>query len=138
MGMMVDSCVFIAAERKQFDLAGFSAANDPLGFMSAITLSELLHGAHRAQTEAHKQARRSFIHDRLGEFTLVDFGQIEVETHAELTASLEKKGASIGSYDSLIAATALAHNWSVATLNVTEFQRVPNLRVIDASNWQLK
>lgn len=138
MGMILDSCAFIAAERKQFDLAGFSAANDPLGFMSVITLSELLHGAHRAQPESRMQSRLNFVHTRLGEFSLVDFGQIEAETHARLTADLEMKGLLIGAYDSLIAAAALAHDWSVATLNMSDFDRVPGLKVVDATPWLVK
>jgi predicted nucleic acid-binding protein len=58
--------------------------------------------------------------------------------HAGIVAILEGSGQSIGLKDSMIAATALAHEWSVATLNLSEFQRVPGLKVIDAAPWLVK
>jgi len=49
MGVILDSSVLIAAERKRFDLVGFLSAhaNDTI-FITAITASELLHGCERA------------------------------------------------------------------------------------------
>lgn len=52
--------------------------------------------------------------------------------YAEIRAGLERTGQIIGPYDLLIAAHALALNLPLATDNVREFSRVPNLRV---ENW---
>jgi tRNA(fMet)-specific endonuclease VapC len=52
---------------------------------------------------------------------------------AMLRADLRRRGAPIGHYDLLIAATGLAHNLTVITHNTREFNRVPGLQVED---WQ--
>lgn len=53
---------------------------------------------------------------------------------ATLRASLQRAGQPIGPYDSLIAATALAHQIILVTHNTKEFQRVNGLVVED---WQV-
>jgi len=50
---------------------------------------------------------------------------------AELRYALERRGMGIGPMDTLIAATALAHNATLVTRNVREFGRVPGLKVAD-------
>jgi tRNA(fMet)-specific endonuclease VapC len=138
MGVIVDSCVFIAAERRRFDLEAFGKENDPASFMSTVTWSELLKGLHRASAEPIREGRRSFIYGLLPDFPLINFGREEAEIHAKITAALDVSGQRIGAYDSMIAATAVAHDWSIATLNLSEFQRVPGLKVIDAAPWLVK
>jgi tRNA(fMet)-specific endonuclease VapC len=51
---------------------------------------------------------------------------------AELRQALERRGEPIGPMDTLIAATALAHNATLVTRNVREFGRVPALKIV---NW---
>ena len=53
MGLILDSSVLIAAERKRFDMDAFIEAEAPTDavFISTITASELLHGVHRAIPE---------------------------------------------------------------------------------------
>lgn len=48
MGVILDSSILIAAERKRFDLVGFFSAhaNETI-FITAITASELLYGCER-------------------------------------------------------------------------------------------
>ena len=135
MGVIVDSCIFIAAERKRLDLAAFVEVNDPQRYMSSATLSELLRGVYRAGTGERRMHREQYVRGLPERFPVVDFGVSEAESHAILVSSLEAEGHPIGAYDSIIAATALAHDWSVATLNLSEFQRVPGLKVVDASPW---
>ena len=50
--------------------------------------------------------------------------------HAEVWADLAGHGAAIGAHDLWIAAAAITHELSVATLNAADFGRVPGLRVI--------
>jgi tRNA(fMet)-specific endonuclease VapC len=49
--MLIDTSVFIAAERGQLDLDTIITAHqgEPVA-LAAITASELLHGVHRART----------------------------------------------------------------------------------------
>jgi tRNA(fMet)-specific endonuclease VapC len=49
MGVILDSSVLIAAERRRFDLIGFlSAHSTDAIFITAVTASELLHGCERS------------------------------------------------------------------------------------------
>jgi tRNA(fMet)-specific endonuclease VapC len=52
--------------------------------------------------------------------------------YADLRASLEKQGLSIGPMDSLIAAHALSVDGTLVTNNIKEFMRVPKLKL---DNW---
>ncbi len=45
-----------------------------------------------------------------------------------IRASLRRLGTPIGTYDCLIAAQALRHDWRLVTPNVNEFSRVDGLR----------
>ena len=61
MGVVVDSSVFIARQRQRFDWHGWIASlGDAEMFVTAVTLSELLHGAHRAQTDEQRESRLLF------------------------------------------------------------------------------
>src|SRR5262245_51711737 len=130
MGLMVDSCVFIAAERNKLDLASFKQVNGPECHMASVSWSELRRGVHRASTSVIRARREEYLRSLMASFPIVDFSILEAEKHAAIVAELEAKGKGIGAYDSMIAATALAHDWSVATLNLSEFQRVPGLKVV--------
>ncbi|MFM6254402.1 MAG: PIN domain-containing protein, partial [Dolichospermum sp.] len=65
--------------------------------------------------------------------TVLNFTLQEAEKAAEIRSILKIAGSPIGSYDVLIAATALSHNLMIITSNVREFQRVPNLQI---ENWR--
>ena len=58
----------------------------------------------------------------------------EAAAAADIRADLRSRGQPIGSYDVLIAATALANNLIVVTHNTREFGRIAGLKVED---WQL-
>ncbi|HXI73083.1 MAG TPA: hypothetical protein VNN22_22310, partial [Verrucomicrobiae bacterium] len=60
-----------------------------------------------------------------------DFAQARV--HARIWANLETRGQVIGPHDLQIAAAGLALGYEVATLNTQEFQRVTELKVVDAT-----
>jgi tRNA(fMet)-specific endonuclease VapC len=62
---------------------------------------------------------------------ILPFGSNEATASAKIRAKLEKKGRTIGPYDILIAGTALANNGTLVTHNVSEFNRVDNLRIED-------
>jgi predicted nucleic acid-binding protein len=61
---------------------------------------------------------------------VLDFGMAEARRHAELWAGLARKGTTVGAHDLMIGATALAHGYSLATLNVRDFRRIPGLRLV--------
>jgi tRNA(fMet)-specific endonuclease VapC len=138
MGVVIDSSLFIAAERRRFDWVGFHAelAAEPL-YLTAITLAELLHGAERADTRERRATRRHFIAEVEARYPLLSFGREEAVEYAALWAELSARGVLIGTHDLQIAAIARRFRYRVATLNGAEFQRVPNLGVIDAAPFRL-
>ena len=130
MAVIIDTSVFIHAERHRtgIDMSRWRDRGSQL--LCAITVSELLVGVHRANTEARREARRLFVERILSSIPVLDFTAVVARTHAEVNANLKQLGTPIGLHDLLIAATARFHGLSVLTCNVAEFSRVPGLEVL--------
>jgi len=62
---------------------------------------------------------------------VLQFGEPEARSAAEIRATLESTGEPIGPYDVLIAATARANGCTLVTRNLGEFTRVPGLQTVD-------
>lgn len=132
MGVVLDTTVLIAAERGRLDLGALLAtAGDEPVVLPAVVASELLHGVERAQPPEVKEQRHLFVEWVLATVPLAPFGLEEARDHARLWAHLAAKGQLIGPHDLLIAATALAAGFRLATLNRKEFRRVPGLVLVD-------
>ena len=97
--------------------------------MAAITASELLHGVHRADP-ANKLSREAFVEMLLHAFPPVPFDLLAARAHSRLWADLAKRGLDVGPHDRIVAASALAMGWRVATGNVRHFERIPGLEVV--------
>ncbi len=130
MGIIVDTNVFIHFEKsgESFDWSHWG--HSERGSVSVVTVSELLIGVHRANTEARRRSRALFVESVIAEFDVLDFSLDCARLHAETSAELTKSGQRIGAHDLIIAATARLHDFSILTNNVAEFSRVPGLRVI--------
>lgn len=61
------------------------------------------------------------------------FNREDAARYAEIRCKLEKIGRGIGPIDTLIAAQGLRLGATVVTHNISEFRRVPKLKVVD---WQ--
>ncbi len=126
--MLLDTAVLLAAERGTFDMPGYLAAlGDAPVALAAVTASELLHGVERARDAATRQRRSEFVEGVLANVPVIPFGLAEARAHARIWAELAAAGVLIGAHDLQIAATALVAVSEVATLNVTEFGRVPGM-----------
>lgn len=130
MGILLDSSVLIEAERGHLDLDRRleSLGDEPVA-ISSISASELLHGVHRAITARDRIRREEFVESLLRGITVADFGLREARVHAALWADLRSRGLMIGAHDLLIAATALALEYRLATANLRDFARVPDLKI---------
>jgi predicted nucleic acid-binding protein len=138
MGLIVDTSVLIAAERRRFDLGRLFKDNPKESFyIASITAAELLHGVERAQPAARRKARAAYVEGVLDSFEVIDFDLPVARRHATLWATLELSGSIIGAYDLLIAATGLQNEYAILTLNSSEFQRVEGLRLIDPAIYLL-
>ena len=130
MGVVLDTSVLVAAERGDLDMPALLArlGQEPVA-VAAITAAELLFGVERAGSAARRARRGAFVEGLLAIVPTIPFGLLEARRHAQLWAELTRKGRMIGPHDLAIAATALAHDFALATLNTREFGRVPGLRL---------
>jgi tRNA(fMet)-specific endonuclease VapC len=130
--MILDTAVLIAAERGTFDMPAYLVAlGDTPVALAAISASELLHGVERARDAAMRQRRSAFVEGVLANVPVIPFGLGEARAHARIWAELAGGGVLIGAHDLQIAATALVAGSSLATLNVSEFGRVPGLQLAE-------
>jgi predicted nucleic acid-binding protein len=99
------------------------------GCISAITASELLFGVHRAESALRRARREEAVERVLAEATVLPFDLAAARVHARLAVDAAAAGIAIGAHDLIIAATAIAHDAPLLTLNIQEFRRIPGLRV---------
>jgi tRNA(fMet)-specific endonuclease VapC len=96
----------------------------------SVVKAELWHGALKYHDPA---GRRRIVDEWLAPYRSLPFDDAAAERYADLRHTLEVRGEIIGPKDLKIAAICLAHDLTLVSANVTEFQRVPNLRVEDWS-----
>ena len=126
-GILLDSSIIIAAERRRIDLGAITAGRLDLTFLSAVSASELLHGVHRADTHARQLARSAFVEAVLAAFPILELDLATARVRARMWATLHASGNLIGAHDLWIAATAIAHSLTLMSTNAREFNRVPGL-----------
>jgi tRNA(fMet)-specific endonuclease VapC len=125
---LIDTSVLIDAER-----GGGALRRVPRGeerMISVVTVSELLHGVHRARSESIRMRRRALVEDALAEVEPIPITTHVARVHSEIWAQLEAGGEVIDAHDLWIAATALTHDLCVVTTNARHFDRVPGLSLL--------
>jgi tRNA(fMet)-specific endonuclease VapC len=131
MGALIDTSVLVESERGRFDLAAWLEEQAAETFaLSAITLSELWHGVHRAPPGRRRESRQASVQWVTDELPVMAFDAVAAQVHARIWANLAARGARLGAHDLIIAATAVAGDMKLATFNVREFERVPDLRLL--------
>ena len=96
--------------------------------VSAITIFELEYGAAKSNWG---EMTRSKMHAFLSPFNVVAFDAKDAIAAGNVRAYLSREGTPIGPYDLQIAAQGLTRNMTVVTHNISEFSRVPGLKVED-------
>lgn len=130
MGLLIDATVLIDYERGRLDLNDrVSGREEEVFFLSVVTVSELLHGVHRAADPVRRANRSAFVEAIIDRMPLLPIDLPTARSHAGLWSELAAGGALIGAHDLWLAAAAVAHDLTLATANVREFSRVPGLRV---------
>lgn len=133
MAILIDSSILITYERGRLDFAAEAVKRgDPEAFLSVITASEILHGAHRTTDVGIRARRQAFVEGLLARFPLIEIDLQIARAHAALWSALAQQGQMIGMNDSWIAASCIARDLTLVTENVKEFGCVPGLRV---ENW---
>ncbi len=131
MGFVIDTSVFIRAEREGRVLDPSRWPDRGTAFISAMTVSELLVGVHRANTESRRLRRQIFINDVLNSVVVLDIDTEIAKVHARLIADVLAQGTPVGTEDLFIAATALHFGFPIFTANPKDFEKVPGLEVIE-------
>ncbi|MGE3537922.1 MAG: type II toxin-antitoxin system VapC family toxin [Candidatus Tectimicrobiota bacterium] len=130
MAVLIDASILIEAERGRLGLEQHVAQRqDEAFFLSVITVSELLHGVHRAVQPGVRTKRAAFVEAILERFPLLPVEVATARAHAQVWAELAAAGQIIGPHDLWLAATCIAHGLTMVTANVREFARVPGLVV---------
>jgi predicted nucleic acid-binding protein len=134
MGLILDSSVLIAAERKgetvtQFLKQVMAATGDQEAALSAVALVELSHGIYRANTPAVRARREAFIHELLVDIPVYPLTQSIALLAGRIDGEQQSKGIKIPFQDLLIGVTGLHLGYTVVTGNPRHFQMIPNLVV---------
>ena len=125
--VLIDTTLLINRERGGDRLERLVGDRDRA--ISVITVSELLHGVHRAKG-AIRLKRQSFVEHLLAAFEPIPITEAVARVHASIWADLAARGEAVGAHDLWIAATAIAHGLDLATDDTAAFHRVPGLTVL--------
>lgn len=107
-----------------------AVAGDQEAALSAVGLTELMHGLYRAKTHAVRLRRQSFLDEVLADLTVYPYTRETALLAGKLDGEQQDKGVVIPFADLLIGATALSLGFSVMTANLRHFQKVPGLSVV--------
>jgi tRNA(fMet)-specific endonuclease VapC len=135
VGLILDSSVLIAAERKGKNARNalteiaLRAAGEDVA-ISVVTLIEVAHGIVRSDNPERKATRQRFLNELVDALPVrpvsVDIalraGRIDGENAA--------RGVRLALADLLIGVTALELGYRVATGNMRHFQMVPGLEIV--------
>jgi tRNA(fMet)-specific endonuclease VapC len=135
VGLILDSSVVIATERRGDSVKKFirdvvDRTGDEVAALSAIGLTELVHGIYRAQSARAMNYRRSYVEDIRGALSVHPYTWETAELAGRIDGQQRALGNTIPFEDLLIGATALGLDFSLLTINPRDFRRIPGLRVI--------
>ncbi len=123
-----NTCIYLINNRPPNVLEKFRKYKAGEVGISSIAASELAYGVAKSGSIKNRKALDMF----LAPMQILPFDSQCLWFYADLRASLEKQGLSIGPMDSLIAAHALSIDGTLVTNNIKEFMRVPKLKL---DNW---
>ncbi len=135
MGLILDSSVIIAAERRADTVEKLlelvvSVSGDQDAAISSVGLTEIIHGIYRATTPEIRLRRQSFIDDLLRVVTVYPYTKATAILAGRIDGEQRALGVTIPFGDLLVGTTALSLGFSVLTVNLRHFQLIPGLNVI--------
>ena len=131
MGTLIDTSVFVAVERGDLDPTLLDGERDTEEVaMAAITASELLHGVHRLKRAVSRARAARFVEDLLALIPVIPFDLEVARVHARLDAELSAAGRAVGDADLLIASTAVALDYRIATRDMRSFPRIKGIDIV--------
>lgn len=134
MGLVLDSSVLIAAERRRQPVSELlasirTAAGVTDVLLSAISVIELEHGLWRATTPELMQQRQLYLDEFFATIPVQPFTKEMAQLAAKIDAEARRQGATVPFADLQVGVTALYFDYAIGTLNVRHFRMIPNLEV---------
>lgn len=135
MGVILDSSILIAGERRRDSLAEVlerveAVCGKTAAALSAVTAMELTHGIYRAKTDADRKRREVFVEELFQCVAVHPLTLGVARLAGRIHGEQMDRGVAIDFPDLIIGATALYIGFSVATLNIRHFQAIPDLTVV--------
>jgi len=135
MGLILDSSVVIAAERRGENVTQMrkqivAVAGDQRAVLSSIGLTELVHGIYRAQSAAAVSRRGSFVRELLSVVEVYPYTKETATLAGKIDGEQQARGITVPFSDLLIGATALEVGYSLLTVNARHFRLIPSLAVV--------
>lgn len=137
MGILLDSSVVIRAERRHANasqlLEGIlNEASDQEVGISAIGLTELVHGIYRADTSERSAKRQEFVRELRQGLNVYPYTAATAFLAGRIHGEQMARGVVIPTVDLMIGATALELGYRLMTTNLRHFRMIPGLHVVSA------
>ncbi len=135
MGLVIDSTVFVGAERGSRTVVALMEelkerfGDDEIA-VSVLSAAELLHGVWRASTPAIRAVRQQFVEEVLARVWVRNINLNTARIAAQIDAQARAKGKAIPTTDLWIGSTALELGFRVVTANLRHFKMIPGLKSI--------
>jgi predicted nucleic acid-binding protein len=135
MGLIVDTSILIAAERRGDSIATMmsslrAACGDDYVAASTISVVELTHGIYRSKTPSASLSRRIFVEEAFKNLIVHPVSFEIAQLAGRIEGEQAAKGIAIGFEDLVIGATALYLGYDVATHNIKHFELIPGLKIV--------
>ena len=127
MSFILDTDHCIAILRGQLDVNKYIAPTANL-YVTAITISELVYGAHKSDRASAHLTQVDLLLDAV---TILPFDEQPARRCGEIKDALRRMGSPIAEPDLQIASIALHHALPLVSHNQRHFARVPGLTLLD-------
>ncbi|MBN1668973.1 MAG: type II toxin-antitoxin system VapC family toxin [Anaerolineales bacterium] len=128
---ILDSDHCVALLRGRLDLEGFTTPDEALA-VTAVSVGELAHGAHKSQRAADNLARLDVL---LAALLILPYDGRAARQFGLLKAALEQRGERLSDLDLQIASIALVEQATLVTHNQAHFQRLAILANLRLEDW---
>ncbi len=130
MGLIIDTSILISIERSSLNIDKLIEGREDEAFgISAISVSELLHGVHRADSQKRRLKREAYVEKIIELMFIYPFDLTVSRIYARIWADLAKKNVRIGAHDLIIASTAISLGFSVATYDLRDYKKIKSLTI---------
>lgn len=135
LGLVLDSSVLVAAERKKLTTTEMikkvrEVVGDVPIVICSMTVAELGHGMYRADSPERRRMRRQFLDELKAHVPVHPVTESTAEIIARTGAEQAAKGITLPLADLIIGACALELGYAIGTANVRDFGRIPGLNIV--------